>query len=75
MKAIPCVVCGGGLKVTISTSRKAKRKKTFVMLVCPIDGRHFRAFIGDQEYVRRLVDQQAEKVMDQPTTEPVAKTG
>ena len=75
MKAIPCVVCGGGLKVTISASRKAKRKKTFVMLVCPIDGRHFRAFIGDREYVRRLVDQQAEKVMDQPTTQPMAKTG
>ena len=26
------------------------------MLVCAIDGRHFRGFITDREYVRRVLD-------------------
>jgi len=44
------------LKFSLATSRRAKRKKAFVMLVCPTDGRHFRGFISDQQWVERLVD-------------------
>ena len=52
--AIPCVVCNGALSVRLAQGRKSG--KPFVMLVCGLDGRHFRAFISDREYVRRLMD-------------------
>ena len=29
----------------------------FLMLVCPKDGRHFRGFIQDREYVQGVLDQ------------------
>ncbi len=51
-----CQVCGAALTFKLATSRKAKIKKVFVMVVCPTDGRHFRGFISDQGYVGRLVD-------------------
>ena len=53
---IRCPICGEGLKFSLATSRKAKRKKAFIMLVCPKDGRHFRGFISDQQFVSQLVD-------------------
>ena len=50
---ICCPVCGAGLKVTTSTS---KTGKVALVLVCPKDGRDFRAFINNREYVRRVMD-------------------
>lgn len=54
---IGCPICHKPLRFSVATSRRSKRKKLFVMLVCPSDGRHFRGFISDQGFVRRLVDQ------------------
>ena len=56
---IPCLVCKGPLKVKLARGRKSG--KPFVMLVCPADGRHFRAFISDQGYVSQVL----ERVEDQ----------
>ena len=54
---IGCPLCRTRLRFSIATSKKAKRQKAFIMLVCPVDRRHFRGFIGDQDYVRRVIDQ------------------
>lgn len=51
---IPCVVCGGPLALRVAHGRKSG--KPFLMLVCAEDGRHFRAFINDQAYVRSVLD-------------------
>ncbi len=51
---IPCVVCGGPLALRVARGRKSG--KPFLMLVCTKDGRHFRAFINDQAYVRNVLD-------------------
>ena len=52
-QGVPCVICGGPLTLRLARGRKSK--KPFVMLVCSHDGRHFRAFINDQEYVRQVL--------------------
>ena len=54
-----CLICGGPLIVRLAHGRKSG--KPFVMLVCPRDGRHFRAFINDQAYVRQVLDRLEEK--------------
>ncbi len=51
---IPCLVCRGPL--TIRPARGRRSGKPFIMLVCGRDGRHFRAFINDQEYVRQVLE-------------------
>ena len=51
---IPCVVCGGPLALRVAHGRESG--KPFLMLVCTTDGRHFRAFINDQAYVRGVLD-------------------
>ncbi len=56
MNQIPCPVCSTGLQLSPARSRKSKKPKTFLMLVCPADGRHFRGFIQDVEFVGRVVD-------------------
>ena len=50
---IPCVICGEPLSVRIARGRRSG--KPFVMLVCSLDGRHFRGFINDRTYVARLL--------------------
>ena len=66
MNDIGCPVCGTPLRLTPARSRKAKRPKTFLMLVCPEDGRHFRGFIQDRGFVGRVVDA-AEEQASGPT--------
>ena len=51
---IPCVVCRGPLALRIAHGRKSG--KPFLMLVCTEDGRHFRAFINDQRFVRGVLN-------------------
>ena len=53
-KGIPCLVCKEPLTVKLTRGRKSG--KPFVMLICSRDGRHFRAFINDQEYVSRVLE-------------------
>ena len=52
--AIPCLVCRGPLTVRLARGRKSG--KPFVMMLCTQDGRHFRAFINDQEYVAAVLE-------------------
>ena len=51
---ILCLVCREPLAVRLARGRKSG--KPFVMLICSRDGRHFRAFINDQEYVSRVLE-------------------
>jgi hypothetical protein len=37
-------------------ARGRKSGKPFLMVKCLRDGRHFRGFVGDKEYVTRLLD-------------------
>jgi hypothetical protein len=54
-KRLPvCPVCSQPLSIRLATGRKSG--KPFVMLICSKDGRHFRAFINDGSYVRRVID-------------------
>ena len=46
-------VCGAGLNVNTCTS---KAGKVSLVLVCPRDGRDFRAFINNQEYIQGVFD-------------------
>ncbi len=56
MTQVKCPVCGTVLIVSPAKSRKAKRPKVFLMLMCPADGRHFRGFISDQAVDQRVMD-------------------
>ena len=56
MTEVRCPVCGVALKLTTARSRKAKTPRTFIMLACPKDGRHFRGFISDRDFVQRTLD-------------------
>jgi hypothetical protein len=49
-----CPVCAIPLIIKSASGRKSN--KSFIMLVCPKDGRHFRAFITDQSYVKKVLD-------------------
>ena len=56
MNSIGCPVCRTPMELSPAKSRKAKKPKTFLMLVCPEDGRHFRGFINDKSFVSQVVD-------------------
>ncbi len=45
----PCPVCQQPLALRIARGRKSG--KTFLMLLCAQDPRHFRGFINDRTYV------------------------
>ena len=50
---VSCHICQAALKVTLARGRKSG--KPFVMLTCPEDGRHIRAFVADRTYVENLI--------------------
>ena len=52
---VPCPVCSASLDVRLAHGKKSG--KPFIMLVCPVDGRHFRAFIYDRSYMDRVMAQ------------------
>ena len=52
-QGVPCLVCGQRLTIRLAKGRKSQ--KTFLMLVCSQDGRHFRGFINDREYVDKVL--------------------
>ena len=47
--SVPCLICGTPLSLRLARGRKSG--KPFLMLICPIDGRHFRGFITHRDYV------------------------
>lgn len=48
-----CPVCHKLLELRLAKGRRSK--KPFIMLICPGDGRHIRAFLNDAEYVRKVL--------------------
>lgn len=50
---IRCPVCEAELKVTTSTS---KTGKVALVLACRRDGKDFRAFVNNRDYVRKVLD-------------------
>lgn len=46
---IPCLVCQHPLSLRLARGRKSG--KTFLMVICPQDGRHFRGFINDRAFL------------------------
>ncbi len=57
MNTIGCPVCSKPLSITVAKGRKSN--KPFIMLKCEVDGRHFRGFITDQDFVRRILQNHA----------------
>jgi len=54
--SIPCCpICSNTLSLRVATGRKSG--KPFIMLMCSVDGRHFRGFICDRNYVRQVMEQ------------------
>ncbi len=53
MNTIGCPVCSKPLSISIAKGRKSN--KPFIMLKCEQDGRHFRGFITDQDFVRQIL--------------------
>jgi hypothetical protein len=49
LPAIPCLVCRQPLAARLVRGRKSG--KPLLMLICPVDGRHFRGFITHRDYV------------------------
>ena len=66
-KGIPCLVCGQQLTIRLATGRKSQ--KTFLMLICSQDGRHFRGFVTDRRYVDGVLSRLEGQTPDQ---EPAA---
>ena len=52
-KGISCLVCGQRLTIRLAKGRKSQ--KTFLMLICSQDGRHFRGFVNDRKYVEGVL--------------------
>ena len=66
LKKLPCPVCSETLSVRLATGRKSG--KPFVMLVCPIDGRHIRAFVSDRDFVSSVIEKAG---IREPVSKPV----
>jgi hypothetical protein len=48
-----CPICNESLVIRLAKGRKSG--KAFVMLVCAVDGRHFRGFISHRPYVEQFI--------------------
>lgn len=54
-----CHICQAPLEVRLAYGRRSG--KPFVLLVCPVNGRHIRAFVADQSYVRGVIERLEKK--------------
>ena len=52
--AITCPICGGAMKIGVTTNRNGKHA---IGVHCPADGRHFRGFINHKPYVEEVLSQ------------------
>jgi hypothetical protein len=53
-QSLQCPVCKDPMAFQLAKGRKSG--KPFLMVKCLRDGRHFRGFVGDQVYVRKLLE-------------------
>jgi len=66
-ETLGCPVCGTPLEVRLTYGRKSG--KPFLMAICPISGRHIRAFIADQDYVSQILARlEATQARDTPAS-------
>jgi len=63
-QSLLCPVCANPLAFQITRGRKSG--KPSLMMKCPRDGRHFRGFICDRDYLQRLLErlEQAKKLAE-----------
>ena len=61
-QGIPCLVCGEQLTLRLAKGRKSQ--KIFLMLVCGRDGRHFRGFVNDREFVDQVLSRLEDRMND-----------
>jgi len=63
-QSLRCPVCSDPLSFQIARGRKSG--KPFLMVKCLRDGRHFRGFVGDKNYVARLLEhlEQGQKLVN-----------
>ena len=61
-QGIPCLVCGEPLTLRLAKGRKSQ--KIFLMLVCGRDGRHFRGFVNDREFVDQVLSRLEDQMND-----------
>ena len=52
-QGVPCPICGKALSFRFARGRKSG--KPFVMVICAVDGRHFRGYINDKTYVASVI--------------------
>ena len=48
-----CPVCSAPMSFRMAQGRKSGKR--FIMIRCPVEGRHFRGFITDQDYVKSVL--------------------
>lgn len=53
MSNVNCPVCKH--KLDIGLRQNERNERFYLMMVCPVDGAHFRAFINDRDYVAKAV--------------------
>ncbi len=63
---MPCLVCRTQLEIRLARGRKSG--KAFLMVICPEDGRHFRGFVGDRDYVQQVAEAAGVKESEAPPT-------
>ena len=52
-QSLQCPVCHQALSLRLARGRKSG--KPFLMVLCLQDGRHFRGFVGDRDFVRQVI--------------------
>ena len=63
-----CIVCGEALDLRSTQGRRSR--KLSLMFVCPVDGRHFRAFITYKPYVDAVLGRMEGHGSVDPTSSP-----
>lgn len=57
--SLNCPVCGGVVALKLAHGKRTA--KVFVMMMCPVNGKHLRAFISDKEFVDSVLANLEEK--------------
>ena len=63
-----CMVCGEPLDLRRTQGRRSR--KPSLMFVCPVDGRHFRAFVTYQPFVDAVLGRMDGHGSVDPTSSP-----
>ena len=59
--------------MSVRLAKGRKSGKSFVMLLCPADGRHFRGFITDKAYVASVLGKLEAQASKSPFTPGLAR--